>query len=212
MLLPHTHTDTPKKTHKRLKLPITRHTQDRAGQTDRLGATQSELAKPRTLSPPAFVSLSLSLFNWLSSRAMAECLATLPRSPRSLPLPLPQAREPHSLLPGSCFVDWHTHTRTHTQTRGHMALPVNVGIKICLSCDDTTTTHTQCVCVRACVRVCMCVCASFIWPYNRYNNKNNANALCALTQFPFLDTAQQAHQVGDEIRGRETWRKWGEGG
>lgn len=112
-----THTSTHRKTHKRLKLPITRHTHrhthGRAGQTDRLGATQSELAKPRTLSPPAFVSLSLSLFNWLKSRAMAECLATLPRSPRSLPLPLPQAREQHSLLPGSCFVDWHTHTHTH---------------------------------------------------------------------------------------------------
>lgn len=67
----------------------------------------------------------------------------------------------------------------------------------------------MCVCARVCARVYVCVCASFIWPYNRYNNKNNANALCALTQFPFLVTAQQAQQVGDEIRGRETWRKWG---
>lgn len=57
-----THTSTHRKTHKRLKLPITRHTltQGRAGQTDRLGATQSELAKPRTLSPPR-VCLTLPL-------------------------------------------------------------------------------------------------------------------------------------------------------
>lgn len=90
-----------------------------------------------------------------------------------------------------------TGTRTHTQTRGHMALPVNVGIKICLSCDDNNNPHSTSVRV--------CVCASFVWPYNRYNNKNNANALCALTQFPFLDTAQQAHRVGEETERSGGW-------
>lgn len=112
-----THTSTHRKTHKRLKLPITRHTltQGRAGQGRQIDWVphRASWQSQGPFLPPAFVSLSLSLFNWLSSRAMAECLATLPRSPRSLPLPLPQAREQHSLLPGSCFVDWHTHTQTH---------------------------------------------------------------------------------------------------
>lgn len=173
---------THRKTHKRLKLPITRHTltqgsAEQGRQIDWVPHRASWQSQGPFL-PPAFVSLSLSLFNWLSSRAMAECLATLPRSPRSLPLPLPQAREQHSLLPGSCFVDWHTHTRTHTQTRGHMALPVNVGIKICLSCDDTTTTHTQCVCVCACVRVCMCVCIFYMALQQVQQQEQRERALC----------------------------------
>lgn len=110
---------THRKTHKRLKLPITRHTltQGRAGQGRQIDwvphraswQSQGPFLPPRLSHSPSRCSIGSVAVQWLS--AWLHCHAHPAACP--CPCPRPQAREQHSLLPGSCFVDWHTHTHTH---------------------------------------------------------------------------------------------------
>lgn len=108
---------------------------------------------------------------------MAECLATLARS-----APAPSSFPPAVLLVARLptlfrlawlttrFVAWHTHTLRLGGIWRYLSM-----LALKFAFHTTTTTHI--------LSLSPSVCVSFVWPYNKHNNK--ANALCALTQFPF---------------------------